>query len=169
MNRKSLQRALMVLVFGAVTVVPVFAGSGFGATGAEADSSLTLEDMLNYAIEDEFAARAEYEMIIDEFGEIRPFTNIMRAEEAHIAMLEPLFEEYGFEIPEDNSASHIVLPESLESAFEIGVEAEMVNIAMYDSFLAGELPDDVRDVFEHLKTGSEHHLRAFENGLQRYW
>ena len=38
---------------------------------------------------------------------------------------------------------------------------------MYVSFLAGELPDDVRVVFERLKAGSENHLIAFENGLQR--
>lgn len=167
-NRKSLPILFIMLVAGVFTVSPTFAESDFGAAGAQADTSRTLEEMLNYAIDDEFAARAEYEMIIDEFGEQRPFTNIMRAEEAHIAMLEPLFGEYGFEIPEDDSASHLVLPESLVRAFEIGVEAEIANIAMYESFLVGDLPDDVRDAFEHLKAGSENHLRAFENGLQRH-
>lgn len=159
---------LNMLIAGCFFVLPAMAESGFGAAGAEADSSRTLEEMLNYAIEDEFAARAEYEMIIAEYGEIRPFTNIIRAEESHIAQLIPLFHQFGFEVPEDASGSFVVVPESLKNAFEIGIEAEIVNIAMYESFLEGDLPDDVRDVFEYLKAGSENHQRAFENGLLRY-
>ncbi len=107
-------------------------------------------------------------MIIAEYGELRPFSNIIRAEENHISQLIPLFHQFGFEVPEDASNSFVVVPESLKNAFEIGIEAEIVNIAMYESFLEGDLPDDVRDVFEHLKAGSENHQRAFENGLRRY-
>ncbi len=36
---------------------------------------------------------------------------------------------------------------------------------MYESFLEDDLPDEVRDVSEHLKAGSENHQRAFENGV----
>jgi len=36
---------------------------------------------------------------------------------------------------------------------------------MYESFLEGGLPDEVRDVFEHLKAVSENHQQAFENGV----
>ncbi len=167
-DTRSLWTVLIVLLAGVFAVEPVSAESGFGAAGAEADTSRTLEEMLNYAIDDEFAARAEYEMIMEEYGEIRPFSNIIRSEETHIALLEPLFVQYGYELPSDSSASHVLLPESLQNAFEIGIEAEIANIAMYVSFLAGELPDDVRVVFERLKAGSENHLIAFENGLQRY-
>ena len=165
-EKRSLTTVLIVLLVGTFAVQTVFAESGFGAAGAEADTCRTLEEMLNYAIDDEFAARAEYEMIMEEYGEIRPFSNIMRAEEIHIALLEPLFIQYGYELPADSSASHVLLPESLKNAFEIGIEAEIANIAMYVSFLAGDLPDDVRDVFERLKAGSENHLLAFENGLE---
>jgi len=164
---KSMWTGIIILLTGVFAVEPVYAESGFGAAGAQEDTSRTLEEMLNYAIDDEFAARAEYEMIMEEYGEIRPFSNIMRAEEIHIALLEPLFAQYGYELPADSSASHVVLPESLQNAFEIGIEAEIANIAMYVSFLAVELPDDVRVVFERLKAGSENHLIAFENGLHR--
>ncbi len=167
-DKRSLLIVSIVLIVGTIAVEPVLAQSGFGAAGAAADTSRTLEEMLNYAIDDEYAARAEYEMIMEEYGEIRPFSNIMRAEETHISLLEPLFLQYGYDLPADSSASHVVIPESLKNAFEIGIEAEIANIAMYECFLAGELPDDVRDIFERLKAGSENHLLAFENGLQRY-
>lgn len=112
---------LTMLIAGCLFVLPAVAESDFGAAGAEADSSRTLEEMLNYAIEDEFAARAEYEMIIAEYGELRPFCNIIRAEEYHIAQLIPLFHQFDFEVPEDASSSFVVVPESLENAFENGL------------------------------------------------
>lgn len=39
--------------------------------------------------------------MIDRFGSIRPFTNIVKSEETHIGLLAPLFEKYGFDLPED--------------------------------------------------------------------
>jgi hypothetical protein len=142
--------------------------AGFGAGGAEGKADLSIEQMLTYAIQDEYLARAEYQLIIQEYGTIRPFTNIMAAEERHIEWLSDLFDEHGYSVPEDTSGRHVVLPEDLKSTFETGVQAEIDNIAMYESFLREDLPEDVRDVFERLKRGSENHLRAFRNNLSRY-
>ena len=51
----------------------------------------------------------------------------------------------------------------------LGVEAEIADINMYKNFLSSpNLLDDVKMVFTQLKAGSENHLNAFENGLQRY-
>ena len=49
--------------------------SGYGSAGALEDENMTLADMLTYAIQDEYLARAEYELIISEYGNVRPFTN----------------------------------------------------------------------------------------------
>ena len=54
------------------------------------------------------------------------------------------------------------MPATLNEANQIGVDAEINNIAMYEKFLEQELPDDVRTVFEKLKDASENHLAAFE-------
>ena len=43
--------------------------------------------MLGYAIQDEYLARAEYYMIMDKFGKIKPFSNIVEAGEYHIKLL----------------------------------------------------------------------------------
>ena len=140
----------------------------FGARGALAAENLTLAHMLTYAIQDEYLARAEYAAIIQKYGPVRPFSNIIKSEERHISWLIPLFEEYGFEIPEDNAEEHVVVPDNIKTALEIGVHAEIDNIAMYELFLQEELPADVRDVFERLMAASKNHLDAFRRGLGRY-
>ena len=146
----------------------VYAQDLFGAKGAQQSSDPTLEQMLTYAIQDEYLARAEYRFIINEYGTIRPFSNIIQAEEQHINMLVPLFTTYGFAVPEDNAAEHIVVPKNLKEALETCVQGEIDNIGMYETFLNRSLPDDVRDVFERLKKASGNHLRAFRNALSRY-
>lgn len=139
--------------------------AGYGSAGALADSDLTLADMLTYALQDEYLAHAEYEHIIDVYGSIRPFTNIIRAEETHITTLLPLFETYGIAVPEDDASTHVAPVASLIEAYEAGVQAEIMNIDMYEAFLKEDLPSDVRIVFEDLMRASESHLNAFENKL----
>lgn len=138
-------------------------GDGYGSAGAAANESPTLEEMLTYAIQDEYMARAEYDAIIAEYGSVTPFTNIIGAEESHISQLLPLFEAYGFNAPADDAAERVVLPASLEEAYQAGVDAEIANIAMYEGFLAQDIPADVSTVFQNLLSGSQSHLRAFEN------
>jgi len=134
----------------------------FGAAGAAADQELTLTDMLTFAIEDEYLAHDEYQYIIETFGSRNPFSNIIKAEETHISMLLPLFEQYTIPVPEDQSGNYLILPASITEALQAGVQAEINNIAMYDTFLAQNLPDDIRVVFENLRDASLKHLDAFQ-------
>jgi len=160
---------LTVFAFVGFSVFQGFAEtSDYGAKGALSHSDMDLKAMLTYAIEDEYLAKAEYELTMDRYGRIRPFSNIVRAEEQHIHYLVELFNIYGYGIPADTAKDHVVLPQNLKSVFETGVGAEIDNIAMYEAFLECELPDDVRDVFEQLKQSSENHLRAFKNNLRKY-
>ncbi len=140
---------------------------GYGAAGSFENPDVELEQMLVYAVQDEYLARSEYEYLINELDAGNPFANIIKAEEKHISMLLPLFESYGFEAPEDTSAAHIIPVESITAALETGVQAEIDNIAMYEQFLEGELPDDVRAVFVELRDASKNHLAAFERKLSR--
>jgi len=139
--------------------------AGYGSTGALDDTSLTLADMLTYAIQDEYLAYAEYDQILSDFGSVRPFTNIIRAESTHIEALLPLFAAYGITAPADEGADRAVSVTALTDAFQAGVTAEVNNIAMYETFLDQNLPDNVRTVFESLMRASENHLRAFQNQL----
>ena len=139
--------------------------AGYGSTGALDDTSLTLADMLTYAIQDEYLAYAEYDQILRDFGSVRPFANIVRAESTHIEALLPLFAAYGITAPADEGADRAVSVKALTDAFQAGVTAEVNNIAMYETFLDQTLPDNVRAVFESLMHASENHLRAFQNQL----
>ena len=139
----------------------------FGSDGALADGSRTLEEMLTYAIQDEYAAQAEYEAIMDQYGIVRPFSNIVKSEAVHIGLLLPLFEEYGLEVPVNDAEERIIVPDTLAQSYQTGVTAEIKNIDMYQSFLNENIPDDVKAVFERLMSASENHLKAFQNVSDR--
>jgi hypothetical protein len=148
-----------------------FAGiDTYGARAALATSSTspTVIQMLTWAMEDEYLARAEYAAVMERYGETRPFSNIVRAEEQHVQWLLELFDDYGHVVPEDSAPSLVQAPGSMKEALEHGVQAEIDNIAMYELFLEQALPDDVRDTFERLMRASENHLRAFRTNLARY-
>mgnify|MGYP000456293386 CR=1 FL=1 len=169
-NKKRIVLVLVFLLIGSLLIkgsVEVMAVDDYGAKGAKQVEDYTLEEMLVYAIQDEYLALAEYELIINEFGEQRPFSNIIKAEKHHIELLIPLFEKYDINIPSDNSTDHVILPTDIKLALETGVKAEVENIEMYDNFLKKDIPEDVSEIFNRLLNGSRNHLRAFENGLNR--
>ncbi len=131
--------------------------------------SATLKDALVEALNDEYKAHAMYRHVINKFGEIRPFINIVAAEQRHIRALLPLFEKYDIPVPEDDWASRIEAPASIREACQVAVEAEIENGEMYDRLLgfACDYPD-VQDVFKKLQSASlENHLPAFQRCVER--
>jgi hypothetical protein len=159
----------------ALAAAPAFAAaeSGYGASGAAASApSWSLEQMLRYAVEDEYAARAEYVTVMRTFGAVRPFSNIKEAEDQHLSWLSELYAARRFQFPSDKAASLVPVPATLPQALKIGEKAEIDNIAMYESFLKSPViakaeNADVKAVFERLKKASENHLRAFRNQLSK--
>jgi len=139
----------------------------YGAMGALSATTLTLPQMLTYALQDEYLAQARYENILSSFGNIRTFTRIKEAELRHINALLPLFARYQVPLPEDKSQSFITIPESIKAAYAAGVQGEIDNISMYERFLSLNIPNDVRNVFSQLRNASLNHLEAFERGLAR--
>lgn len=134
----------------------------YGTTGALADDSYTLEEMLTYAIQDEYLAQAKYTAIAEANNNANPFSNIAEAEATHINELLPLFEMNGIEVPANDAFERVTLPDSLAASYEMGIEGETQNISMYKRFLEEVLPADVEAVFERLMAASEEHLQAFE-------
>ena len=159
---------LMALSLALLMPLIALGETPFGAAALSEGKTYTVEEMLTYAIQDEYLARAEYKVIMDAYGEQRPFINIMKAEGVHVQRLLPLFTAYGVTVPEDTALEHTVKPDSVQAAYEAGVTAEVNNIAMYEAFLKQEdLPDDVRAVFEALTRASGNHLRAFEQNAKK--
>ncbi|BCR35746.1 ferritin-like domain-containing protein [Mariniplasma anaerobium] len=140
----------------------------YGSVSALDQTTFTIEEMLIYALQDEYAARAEYDYVLSTFDITRPFSNIIKSEETHISLLLPLFDTYNLSELEDTSDSHLISIGSVEEAFDIGVQAEILNIAMYNLFLEqDDLPDDVKEVFVKLRDASMNHLDAFEKNAAK--
>lgn len=139
-----------------------------GAQAALNDKSYTQEEMITYALQDEYLAKAEYEKIISTFNITRPFSNILRAEETHIDLIEPLLDEYDIEFTTPSVNNYVTAPTSLLEAYNAGIEAEKLNIQMYENFLKEDLDEDVKLVFERLLNASKNHLQAFERQVDRY-
>jgi len=138
----------------------------YGAKSAIQDSSPSLEKMLQYAIEDEYLARSEYEIAIETFGDEKPFSNILNSEVVHINLLKELFIKYNFQIPDDESKTYLGVPGDFKTALEFGVHAEIENINMYETFLSNEIPNDVRTVFTKLRDASKGHLFVLKKRLE---
>ena len=167
-----MKKTWLIALLGLLLVTSAFAPGlaaaspayGAGGVAGVADADLTLGAMLTFALQDEYLARGEYQKTMEKFGERRPFSNIVKAEEQHIAWLVPLFQKYGAVLPPDRGLELAIVPETFAAALQTGVDAEIANIKMYERFLSRELPDDVRTVFEHLLAGSRNHLAAFQGG-----
>ena len=129
----------------------------------------SVTNVLIEAINDEYKARATYRKVISEFGEIRPFINIVDAESRHIEALLTLFEKYNVVVPEDCWESHIQTPHSILEACQAGIEAEIENAEMYNRLL--KLSDDYPDIQQVLKqlqrASKENHLPAFQRCAER--
>ncbi|MEJ2141666.1 MAG: DUF2202 domain-containing protein [Gammaproteobacteria bacterium] len=128
-----------------------------------------ISNALIEAINDEYKARATYRHIINKFGEVRPFVNIVEAENRHVTALIPLFEKYGIAVPDDNWDTRIQVPSTILEACQAGVEAEIENAEMYDRLLEATAGyPDIQSVLTQLqRASSENHLPAFQRCVER--
>jgi hypothetical protein len=128
-----------------------------------------LGSVLVEAINDEYMARAMYRRVIEKFGEVRPFVNIVEAESRHIQALLPLFRKYGIPVPEDDWESRVAVPASVLEACKAAVQAEIANADMYARLLDATMQyRDVQAVLRQLQRASkENHLPAFQRCVAR--
>ncbi len=130
---------------------------------------MSLEEALQAALDDEYHARATYRAVLDAFGEVRPFINIVESEERHIQALKRQCEKHGIAVPSGKWAGRVSAPESLQRACEDAVKAERENATLYERLIeaAREYPD-VQETFRRLQAASqERHLPAFEQAAGR--
>ncbi|MCA9320683.1 MAG: DUF2202 domain-containing protein [Planctomycetes bacterium] len=123
--------------------------------------------VLGEALDDEYRALATYRAVIAKFGEIRPFSNIVEAEERHAQRLIGLFETQGQVPPADAWKDKVEAPASLEEALKTAVSAEVFNIEMYDRLLKRTQEETVVAALQQLQSASRRHLQAFRRHLNR--
>ncbi len=129
---------------------------------------IDLEQILLDALNDERKAEATYAAVIEKFGSVRPFSNIITAEGRHSLAIERQMARLGFDIPENEWVGKGRAPASLAAACDVAVQAEIENIALYDRLIPQLRDPAVRQVFGNLQDASRsNHLPAFRRCLAR--
>lgn len=169
--RNSFKR-LATLVFlglgGATFVMMMISRTSHSQQAPSQQPNEKVQQAMVEAINDEYKARALYTAVIDKFGAVRPFSNILQAEERHVQRWQQLFNQYELPLPEDTFADNIEAPDTLKEACENGVEAEIADAQMYDRFLEFVEEPDLRETFIQLRNVSRNnHQRAFERCANR--
>jgi len=119
--------------------------------------------LITAGIEDEWHAYAVYAAVIDQFGAVRPFTNIQRAEAQHAAAWTAIFARYGLPLPEQ-PVYDIPAFASLADACAAAADAETANMDLYGDMLTtlADYPDMVQVATALRAASADKHLPAFE-------
>jgi rubrerythrin len=126
---------------------------------AKTDLKIALDTALN----DERKAKAFYKAVMSKFGERRPFSNIVHAEQRHENALLAQYERLNLPVPEDRWETHTFeVPDSFQETADASIVAEIENVAIYDRIDSMVTDEQVLAVFKNLRWASqERHLRAF--------
>jgi hypothetical protein len=114
-------------------------------------------------VDGEYANFARYSAVIDTFGEVQPFVNVMSAEEQHISALVLQLQRFGAEIPANPYLGTTTAPADLLTAANDAVAGEQANVAMFDTLLTQVTDTGLTRVFTNLRRASlETHLPLFQ-------
>ncbi|MDM7923355.1 MAG: hypothetical protein QUS14_13745 [Pyrinomonadaceae bacterium] len=120
-------------------------------------------DGLLLALNDEYLAIATYTEVNRKFGDPRPFSNIVRAEERHAVMLKELFTKYQVPVPNNPWPGNVPTFASVSDACKASVQGEIVNRDLYTRLFKTTERADILDTYKYLQRASEeNHLPAFE-------
>jgi hypothetical protein len=138
-------------------------GSGTAGLGLASGPLTEAETQaLTRAIQEEYAARALYEGVVAELGNVYPFVNIIRSETQHASVLASLAEKYSLSLPAYSGAAQASIT-TLSEACQASVQAETADAALYDELMADTTKPDLIQVFTNLKNASlTNHLPMFE-------
>jgi hypothetical protein len=133
-------------------------GTGYALTPLSTEES---EDLLR-AIEEEYTARALYESVITDFGDVVPFNEIVLSETQHATVLIRQANKYGLDVPVYTSIDFPAFA-TIEEACQAGVDAEIADAALYDELMAETTRTDLIRVYTNLQSASlTSHLPQFE-------
>ena len=122
---------------------------------------------LGLALNDEYKAIAVYTKVMKDFGNRRPFSNIIRAEKRHVRALLSLYKYYKISVPK-TATYNISGFKSFRDALQTGVKAEIENAGLYKKLFSMTKNPDLLMVFKNLRDASRYnHLSAFRRNLAR--
>ncbi len=171
MKRTLLTILAVVAISATLSIITAEAQVQRGGGGTTALDPVAKQALLTALVapEGEYAARAEYTAILAKFGAgVQPYANILEAEKKHVAALQQQCQKFGVPIPVDPYMGNVTAPATLLEAAEIGVMAEVLNVAMYDDLLTkvGNY-SSLLQVFTNLRAASlNNHLPAYEAAVE---
>ncbi|QDF28277.1 ferritin-like domain-containing protein [Halarcobacter anaerophilus] len=126
-----------------------------------------LDQVLRIAIYDEYHAYETYRKILEKFGNVSPFSNILEAEIRHYQELALILEKHQVPMPVNDWEGKIEAPNSLLEASEIAVAAEIDNIKMYDNLIsyAKDYPDVLDTLYRMQAASYNNHLPSFRQAV----
>jgi hypothetical protein len=123
---------------------------------------------LNETLDDEYKSYETYAQVIRDFGDVRPFINIVRAEQRHYSALLTLFEKYRIAPPENRWVGRAPRFPSVLDACAAAVQGELENVALYDRALQSTGRADLIAAYRALRSASQdRHLPAFRRCTRR--
>ncbi|KAK2143995.1 hypothetical protein LSH36_793g00009 [Paralvinella palmiformis] len=138
----------------------------YGKRGVSKSGVKDMNDMLDWALKDEYIARNDYDKIVDNFGaDVAWLFNRLRfAERRHIDILNSVYEQYNLKIPKVSTTVDKI--PTMHDAYLECEDAEIKNISMYAVFMNTiKLPTDVMSAFSRLMNASFHHLAMVRDTL----
>jgi len=138
-------------------------GNGGGQGSREPLSDAEIEGLVR-AIEEEFGAQAFYQSVLDKFGSIKPFNDIVLSEARHASALINQAQKYGISVPEFPSSEGLPAFETVTEACQAGVDAEIADAELYDELMSFTFNSALIRVYTNLQKASlDSHLPAFED------
>jgi hypothetical protein len=149
------------------------------AGGPSGELTASEKDGLLYMAEEEKLAGDVYSALNEKLN-MRVFDNIGQAERTHEAAVKTLMARYSLPDPTRGAGqfSNETLQQlyddllsqgnaSIKDALQVGAAIEEIDILDLEERMAQTDREDISLVYSNLKRGSENHLRAFVNNLQR--
>ncbi len=137
-------------------------GSGLAFVETEPLTDAEVEG-LQAAIVEEYMAYNTYAEIIEEYGQVTPFSRIVNAEQKHASALIRLADYYSVEVPENEGITFDLAYTNLTEACQVGVEIETIDGADLQKLISETENPNLIKVYTNLMNASlEKHLVAFE-------
>jgi hypothetical protein len=150
--------------------------SGNGYRGGENNNTSARQDnryeslddsevqALKMALDDEYHALAVYQSVIEAFGPVDPFVEISQSEQRHIVALVNQFDKNGIPVPDNTWLDNVPTFDSIQSACQTAVEAEIANVDLYKQLLSMTDDPGLIQVFTNLSQASQdNHLPQFQS------
>jgi hypothetical protein len=129
---------------------------------------VTKTQALREVLQDTYRTRATYRKVIEAFGPVQPFVNIVQAEERQARALRSLFDRMGIQPPRDTWPARVTAPDTLVEACAAAGRAELEREAMCARLLLFVRDAAARRIMRRIQAQSQRrHLPAFRRCFTR--